>query len=55
MDDDEKVYPSTMISLILLNRLTSSVVHFVNVHVNVWDILSIMQSSNLKWRYYTIK
>jgi len=28
MNDDEKVYPSTMISLILLNGLTSSEVHF---------------------------
>jgi len=28
MDDNEKVYPATMISLILLNGLTSSEVHF---------------------------
>lgn len=32
MDDDEKVHPSTMISLILLNGLTSSKVH-VSVRV----------------------
>jgi len=43
MDDDEKVHPSTMISLILLNGLTSS-----EVHVSVRGIPSITATIRLE-------